>query len=129
MLFFLGVDGEFATTEVAATFIKDTGRRLLPGTAPVSDPVISLALCLVAFLLGLPMVTDAGFYWFAVFASWPDRFVVYTVCGMECLAISQLYPGGVEKFSKEVEAMIGRPVPKYYQYHLHVTMITIRTVD
>ena len=44
---------------------------------------MALALCLSGFILGLPLITPAGFYWVGIFSSWPDRFVVFTACGME----------------------------------------------
>ena len=63
-LFFLGIDGEFATVEVAGTLIKDAGVGLSP-------LVTALLLCGIGFVCGVPLVTDVGFYWFDIFAGMP----------------------------------------------------------
>jgi hypothetical protein len=111
MLFFLGIDGEFATTEVAATLWRDT----VPKEKRASDAMISVVLCVSGFVLGLPLVMPTGYYWFGIFSSWPDRFVVYLACAMECIAVCHYYKGGCSMFCAEIEQKIGRKIPWIYQ--------------
>uniref|UniRef100_A0A8C6UV58 Transporter n=1 Tax=Neogobius melanostomus TaxID=47308 RepID=A0A8C6UV58_9GOBI len=63
MLLCLGLDSQFATVEVAITFLKDEfGTKILPFLK--REELLTLVVCLLCFLLGLPHITKGGIYVF-----------------------------------------------------------------
>ncbi|XP_021360094.1 sodium- and chloride-dependent glycine transporter 2-like isoform X2 [Mizuhopecten yessoensis] len=71
-----------------------------------------LAVC--GFLLGLAFCTGGGIYLFQLIDWYCAAFSPILFTLMECITISWVY--GAERFSRDIEMMLGRPVPTYMRF-------------
>uniref|UniRef100_A0A673KKW5 Sodium- and chloride-dependent neutral and basic amino acid transporter B(0+)-like n=1 Tax=Sinocyclocheilus rhinocerous TaxID=307959 RepID=A0A673KKW5_9TELE len=85
MLITLGLDSQFAGIEVIATCLQDAYPKLLKS----KRGIVTTAVCIVLFLLGLPCITRVGI-----------PFTPFTMIKMH-------YMKGGNRFIKDIEMMIG----------------------
>ena len=100
MLFFLGIDSEFATLETVFTAFYDGFPSLRNHKVKVTA-----AGCLVCFLLGLPCGSSNGQYVLNLMDTYGAGFGVLWVALWEVIAIMWIY--GAWNFSKDIKLMIG----------------------
>jgi len=100
MLFFLGLDSEFALFETAVVAIIDSFPVLRRHKTAVTG-----LLCTLCFLLGLPCITQSGQYVLDLMDTYGAGISVLILAVLEMVAIMWVY--GVNKFCKDVEAMLG----------------------
>ncbi|XP_046543832.1 sodium- and chloride-dependent glycine transporter 2-like [Haliotis rubra] len=110
MLCTLGFSSQFSIVETIMTamidefpqYISTTKRKLL----------FRSCVCLGAFLLGLPIVTQSGPYLLDLVDSYILGFPTLFIALFELIAISYIY--GYSSFAKDVEAMVGRKPYIYF---------------
>ncbi|OWF56398.1 sodium- and chloride-dependent betaine transporter-like [Mizuhopecten yessoensis] len=105
MLLALGIDSQFGTFETVSSGLVDAFPRQL-GKRKV---LLTAALSLVLFILGLPFTTNGGMYIFQLVDWYAASLCVLLTCFLECFIVGWLY--GADRFSRDVELMMGRPVP------------------
>ncbi|XP_028970013.1 sodium- and chloride-dependent neutral and basic amino acid transporter B(0+)-like [Esox lucius] len=101
MLLTLGLDSQFAGIEVLSTCLVDA----FPETLKSKRSIISMGICSILFLLGLPCVTQAGIYWVTLMDQFCAGFVILFVALLELVGIFYIYGGN--RFIKDIEMMIG----------------------
>ncbi|CAN0366409.1 unnamed protein product [Lampetra planeri] len=106
MLLCLGLDSQFAMVEVMVTSLMDgCGPALLRRLK--RKELVVLLVCFVAFLLGLPNVTQGGIYVFQLMDHYTAVTSLMFLAFFEVVAICWLY--GVDRLSSNVQEMLGRP--------------------
>ncbi|XP_028269350.1 sodium- and chloride-dependent GABA transporter ine isoform X2 [Parambassis ranga] len=105
MLLCLGLDSQFATTEVAVTFIKDEfGPKVLSFLK--REELIVLAVCVVFFVLGIPHITKLLDHYTAVIS-------LMVLAFFEVVAVCWIF--GVPRVSLMVEKMQGKAPNIYFR--------------
>jgi len=100
MLFFLGLDSEFALLETVLTAIYDG----FPSTRSHKVKITAIG-CLSCFLLGFPCVSTSGQYVFDLMDTYGAGFAVIWIAMWEVVGLMWIY--GVNNFSKDISLMIG----------------------
>ncbi|XP_076006937.1 sodium- and chloride-dependent GABA transporter ine isoform X2 [Genypterus blacodes] len=112
MLLCLGLDSQFATVEVVVTFIKDEfGSRLLPFIK--REELLTLAVCVLCFLLGIPHVTKGGIYVFQLMDHYTAVVSLMTLAFAEVVAVCWVF--GVSRLSVMIKTMLGKPPNIYFR--------------
>ncbi|KAJ8039179.1 Sodium- and chloride-dependent glycine transporter 1 [Holothuria leucospilota] len=101
MLFTLGLDSEFATMEMLITAVVDK----LPQHLKKWKPLVTFGACFLGFLGGILMVTKSGLFIFTLTDTYAAGFSLIVIALTYSLIISYIY--GLERFRKDIEAMIG----------------------
>ena len=102
MLLVLGIDTAFCSVESLITGLVDNWHKKLLS----HRKQVVVAVCLVCFLSGLPMVTNGGVYLFQIVDFYAaSGMSLLWICFFETIAISWFY--GIESFSQNIEEMIG----------------------
>lgn len=111
MLLTLGLDSEFALVETLLTSFMD----LFPQYRKKKWAVL-LIMCIVMYLLGLPMCTEGGSYLLDLIDAYAGGWNVLLIALLECIGIAYVY--GVCRFFKDIEIMIGDTgcFPAWYCY-------------
>ncbi|XP_046582686.1 sodium- and chloride-dependent glycine transporter 2-like isoform X3 [Haliotis rubra] len=108
MLILLAMDSLFSHVETFMAAIMDEYPSLLRWRVP-----INAAYCLVSFLAGLVMTTESGVYVFQL-VDWYIVTIFITLAALlECIMVSWLY--GIDRFSDDIQLMIGRPAPLFFK--------------
>ncbi|XP_033739697.1 sodium- and chloride-dependent glycine transporter 2-like isoform X2 [Pecten maximus] len=108
-MFTVGLDSQFAFTETVCIIFEESfpllkrRRTIFRGC---------LAACGV--ILGLAFCTQGGVYLFQLIDWYCAAFSPILFTLMECVTVSWVY--GAERFSRDIEMMIGRPVPMYMRF-------------
>merc|ERR1712012_115103 len=100
MLFFLGLDSEFALLETALTAIYDGYPKLRRHKVKIT--AIS---CVCCYLLGLPCCSYAGQYILDLMDTYGAGFAVLWIAFWECVGFMWIYK--VTNFSKDLKLMLG----------------------
>jgi len=100
MLFFLGLDSEFALFETVTCAIFDS----FPGLRKYKTMVTSF-VCLICFLLGLPCVTQCGQYVLDLMDTYGASLSVMIIAVAEMVMVMWVY--GVQNFCDDLEYMLG----------------------
>ncbi|XP_056133558.1 sodium- and chloride-dependent GABA transporter ine [Lampris incognitus] len=112
MLLCLGLDSQFAMAEVAVTFIMD-------GFGPVvlrflkRQELLVLAVCTVAFLLGIPHITKGGIYVFQLMDHYTAVVSLMFLAFFEVLAVCWIF--GVRRISVMILKMLGKPPNLFFR--------------
>ncbi|XP_046557787.1 sodium- and chloride-dependent glycine transporter 2-like isoform X1 [Haliotis rubra] len=108
MLIMLALDSIFSAAETCITAVTDEFRYLLKWRV-----LLTAAYCSVCFLAGLVMTTQGGVYVFQLL-DWYlfSLFLIFCGC-VECIVVSWVY--GVDRFSDDIQMMIGRPAPLFFK--------------
>ncbi|KAK6637932.1 hypothetical protein RUM44_008354 [Polyplax serrata] len=111
MLVILGIDSEFCIVESFITGIVDNWSESL---RPHRNK-ITLGICFLMFLLGIPMVTQGGAYIFQLmdFYSASGMCLLF-VCFFQTIAISWIF--GAEKFNDCIHQMMGIRLNKFWVF-------------
>ncbi|XP_014670289.1 PREDICTED: sodium-dependent proline transporter-like [Priapulus caudatus] len=104
MLLTLGLDSQFVMIETIVTVVWDHfSSKLKKGKI-----LITLAVCVFMFLLGVPLTTRAGSYLFVIVDWYAIGYSVMLICLAEVLVVGWLY--GASRLLDDVEFMVGRRV-------------------
>uniref|UniRef100_UPI00358FA78A sodium- and chloride-dependent GABA transporter ine-like isoform X2 n=1 Tax=Myxine glutinosa TaxID=7769 RepID=UPI00358FA78A len=128
MLIFLGLDSQFAMVEVAVMFVMDSNASSM---CPVlrRKAIVVLMICFGGFLLGLPMVTQAGIYFFQLVDHHSSVVTLVFIAFFEVTAVCWLY--GVPLLSRNVEEMTGKRPALFFRvcwYFLSPCLVTIMLI-
>lgn len=108
MLISLGLGSQFGTMEGVITTVFEL--KVFRG---VSKSVLSGAVCLVCFLIGLIFTTGAGQYWIYLFDSFAGTMGLLFIALLEMLAVCYVY--GYKKFALDIEEMTGEKPGLYWK--------------
>ncbi|CAJ1068278.1 sodium- and chloride-dependent GABA transporter ine [Xyrichtys novacula] len=105
MLLCLGLDSQFGTVEVAITFVKDEfGPSIL--RVLKREELVTLAVCVVGFILGIPHITKGGIYVFQLMDHYTAVVSLVFLAFFEVIAVCWIF--GVPKISLMVKRMLGK---------------------
>lgn len=109
MLILLGIDSEFCLVESFITGVVDNWSESL---RPHRDK-FTVAICIIMFLLGIPMVTHGGMYIFQLMDYYSaSGMSLLWVCFFQTVAISWIF--GVDKLCDCIEQMMGHRPNKFW---------------
>ncbi|XP_060063257.1 sodium- and chloride-dependent glycine transporter 1-like [Ylistrum balloti] len=106
MMMTLGFSSQFSIVEAVLTGLMDQFSRTL--NTRWRKIGFRLLICLTGFLLGLPMVTEGGYYMFELTDHFISGFPMLFIGLTELIAINYIY--GFGNFKKDIEMMIGRNI-------------------
>ncbi|XP_051277671.1 sodium- and chloride-dependent GABA transporter ine isoform X1 [Dicentrarchus labrax] len=112
MLLCLGLDSQFATVEVAITFIKDEFGPVVLRFLK-REELLTLAVCIVCFILGLPHVTKGGIYVFQLMDHYTAVVSLVFLAFFEVVAVCWIF--GVPRISLMIERMQGKTPNIYFR--------------
>nr|XP_023015829.1 sodium- and chloride-dependent GABA transporter 1-like [Leptinotarsa decemlineata] len=108
MLLILGIDSEFCLVESFITGIVDNWSQQL---RPYRN-TFTVVVCMVMFLLGIPMVTNGGMYIFQLMDAYSaSGMSLLWVCFFQTIAISWIF--GIDKLSDCIDQMMGMKPNKF----------------
>nr|XP_054769906.1 sodium- and chloride-dependent neutral and basic amino acid transporter B(0+)-like isoform X2 [Lytechinus pictus] len=110
MLILLAVDSQFVSVEVIVTVFIDQFPDLL---RPRRSLVTGIT-CFLMFLLGLPIVTNAGGYWMALYNNYAVNFVPLVAGILLTCNISYIY--GYRRFLDDIRVMIGTHIVDHWHF-------------
>ncbi|XP_023010251.2 sodium- and chloride-dependent neutral and basic amino acid transporter B(0+) [Maylandia zebra] len=108
MLLTVGLDSQFAGIEVITTCLLDA----FPTVFKSKHVLLTVTLCSVLYLLGLPCVTRAGIYWVTLIDQFIASWVLLFLVLLEIIAICYIYGGN--RFIKDIEMMIGMKTSTFW---------------
>ncbi|XP_046551326.1 sodium- and chloride-dependent glycine transporter 1-like [Haliotis rubra] len=108
MLILLILDSLFSMVETVISGIMDQYPFLLKWRMHVT-----LGYCITSFLIGIIFTTEGGMYVYQL-EDWYISTIFITFAGfLECITLGWIY--GVNRFSADIELMIGRPAPLFFK--------------
>ncbi|XP_059192763.1 sodium- and chloride-dependent GABA transporter 1 isoform X2 [Centropristis striata] len=112
MLLCLGLDSQFATVEVAITFIKDEfGPQVLRYLK--REELLALAVCVLCFVLGIPHITKGGIYVFQLMDHYTAVVSLVFLAFFEVVAVCWIF--GVPRICLMVKRMQGKNPNIYFR--------------
>ncbi|XP_030585828.1 sodium- and chloride-dependent neutral and basic amino acid transporter B(0+) [Archocentrus centrarchus] len=102
MLLTVGLDSQFAGIEVIITCLLDA----FPTAFKSKHALLTVMLCSILYLLGLPCVTRAGIYWVTLIDQFVASWVLLFLVLLEIIGVSYIYGGN--RFIKDIEMMLGK---------------------
>ncbi|XP_077457306.1 sodium- and chloride-dependent GABA transporter ine isoform X1 [Stigmatopora argus] len=112
MLLCLGLDSQFANVEVALTFMKDEFKDKVLYFFK-REELLTLFVCIISFLLGIPHVTKGGIYVFQLMDHYTAVVSLMFLAFFEVLAVCWLF--GVPRLSSMIKKMLGKRVNIYFR--------------
>ncbi|XP_052089563.1 sodium- and chloride-dependent glycine transporter 1-like isoform X4 [Mytilus californianus] len=108
MILCVGLDSHFVTVEAVIGVFTDSFQRLRR-----RSDLFTVAWCFGSFVLGLIFCTQGGIYIFQL-VDWYVNALSLAIMGfLECIILGWIY--GMERFSKDVNQMLGRGVPIFFR--------------
>ncbi|ELU16289.1 hypothetical protein CAPTEDRAFT_222696 [Capitella teleta] len=101
MLIIMGLDTQFGMFETMTSGFVDEFPRYLKGR----ETLFTGFMCLLSFLLGVPIVTQCGVYIFQIMDWYSACFSLITISFLECLAVGWIY--GSNNLLSDITFMIG----------------------
>jgi solute carrier family 6 amino acid transporter-like protein 5/7/9/14 len=98
----MGVDSVFIMVWTVYVSIED----VFPDLFKKKGNLILIAMCVVPYLLGLPLITDGGIHLLVVMDRYTADFTLTLFLIMESVAVCWVY--GLRRLIADVEMMIGR---------------------
>lgn len=114
MLFFLGLDSEFALLETALTCFYDAFPKFR--NHKVKTTFVACAIC---YLLGLPCVSFSGQYVLDLMDTYAAGFAVLWIAFWEIVGFMWIY--GVRNVSKDIKLMLGSEPSWFWKFTWAVT--------
>ena len=114
-LIMLGVDSQFAYVEVVITTLADSDngnfmRKFFGG----NKQLLSLFVCAVAFLVGLPNLFNGGIYFFNLLDNYDTIIALLVIAFFEIITLCWLY--GAKRISRDIEVLTGKSAGKYFTW-------------
>ena len=114
-LIMLGVDSQFAYVEVVITTLADSnGGRFMKRFFGGSKQLLSLFVCAVAFLAGLPNLFNGGIYFFNLLDNYDTIIALLVIAFFEIVALCWLY--GAKSISRDIKNVSGKSTSRYFTY-------------
>ncbi|XP_048764055.1 sodium- and chloride-dependent GABA transporter ine-like [Ostrea edulis] len=104
MLISLGIDSQFASTEVIVTTINDHFHSQVKKYLRRKEVLVAL-VCFCSFICGLPNVTQGGYYFFSLIDHYAAAVSLMYLAFFEVIAITWFY--GARRLGKNVKEMNG----------------------
>ncbi|XP_027134652.1 sodium- and chloride-dependent neutral and basic amino acid transporter B(0+) [Larimichthys crocea] len=101
MILTVGLDSQFAGIEVITTCVIDA----FPKVFKSRRGLLTISLCSLVFLLGLPCVTRAGIYWVTLIDKSVASWVLLFLGLFEIIGVCYIYGGN--RLIKDIEMMLG----------------------
>ncbi|XP_054467037.1 sodium- and chloride-dependent GABA transporter ine isoform X1 [Anoplopoma fimbria] len=112
MLLCLGLDSQFANVEVGITFIKDEfGPQVLRFLK--REELLTLAICIIGFIMGVPHVTKGGIYVFQLMDHYTAVVSLVFLAFFEVVAVCWIF--GTSRVSLMVKRMLGKTPNIYFR--------------
>lgn len=112
MLLCLGLDSQFATVEVAITYIKDEyGAKVLRFLK--REELLTLAVCMLCFILGIPHVTKGGIYVFQLMDHYTAVISLVFLAFTEVVAVCWIF--GISRISLMIKRIRGKTPHIYFR--------------
>nr|XP_039249264.1 sodium- and chloride-dependent betaine transporter-like [Styela clava] len=112
VLFLIAIDTSFGTIEGCVALCEDISPRWHDR---LGSQLFRMVVCLIPFLLGIPMLFDGGIYVFELFNMYGNSGIcILFVAFCEAAALAWIY--GVERFFDDVKSMIGYYPNVYFRY-------------
>lgn len=108
MILLIGVGTLFVAVESIATVITDEFPFL---RAQLRKKILVGSLCVLIFILGIPMITNGGMYLFQLWDYYACGLMIMLVGFIECISISYIYGGN--RYFKNMELMLGYKISPY----------------
>lgn len=108
MLYSLGLSTMVVTVETVVTSILDIFTNLRNERIKVVGGLI-----LVNFLIGIPMITSRGLYWFTIFDDYAASYAVICIAIMEMISVSWIY--GIDRVASDIKMMTNQTLPTYFK--------------
>ncbi|XP_039254002.2 sodium-dependent neutral amino acid transporter B(0)AT2-like [Styela clava] len=105
MLINLGLGSMFGTLEGIITPLKDLGVKIR------KELVVGI-LCVVSFSIGLIFCLQSGMYVLGLFDTYAGTLPLLLIAFFENIAVVYVY--GMDKFSQDIELMMGKGPPGWY---------------
>ncbi|XP_046562231.1 sodium- and chloride-dependent glycine transporter 1-like [Haliotis rubra] len=105
MLLAVGLDGQFMSMEVITTALVDK----YPKDLSRKRWLVTAGVCVMCFLAGILLCTQGGPYILQLLDWDISALSAFLFCTLECVTVVYIY--GVKQMSKDVEMMIGKPLP------------------
>ncbi|XP_049589058.1 sodium- and chloride-dependent neutral and basic amino acid transporter B(0+)-like [Syngnathus scovelli] len=99
MIFVIGLDSQFTNLEVVSTSITDAFPKS-------KRAYVSFGCSCIVFLLGLPLVTEAGIYWVSLMDAFIATWILLVLALMELIGFIYIY--GINRLIEDLEMMIGK---------------------
>ncbi|BES95896.1 transporter [Nesidiocoris tenuis] len=110
MLLCLGLNSQFAIVEVVVTSFQDGFPNWIKKKL-ICHEIVVLVICIISFLLGLPMITQGGIYVFQLVDHYALSNSIMPIAFFETIAIAWCYGAG--RLSKNIRLMSGE-TPYFY---------------
>ena len=112
MIITVAIDSQFVCVEGFVTAIYDQFKHHLK--MRYAREILTVLICFAHFVLGLVMVTEGGIYVFLIFDYYvASGMVLFLFCFCQVIGISWVY--GVNKWSHDVECMVGHKVNIWFK--------------
>ncbi|XP_045191964.2 sodium-dependent dopamine transporter-like [Mercenaria mercenaria] len=107
-LILVGLDAQVLSTETVMSCLEDMFPKWFKGTRRL----FMIALINAGFfLLTIPFCTRGGMYLFQLLDWYAAAWTLLFVCFIECVVFTWVY--GTERLSRDIEIMVGRPLPTF----------------
>ncbi|CAD5122053.1 DgyrCDS10504 [Dimorphilus gyrociliatus] len=107
-LFTVGIDSQFGMIETMMTTLVDE----LPKKASKAKIFLTMFVCFVGLILGIPCVTQGGMYFLHIMDWYASTFSLMIISFIECVVIAWIY--GVNKFRSDTASMLGHNLSMYW---------------
>ncbi|XP_055865027.1 sodium- and chloride-dependent glycine transporter 1-like isoform X2 [Biomphalaria glabrata] len=123
MLFCVGLDSQFMHVQGVTTALLDC----FPSVFKSRQTRLTLGLCLVSFLLGIPLCTQGGSYILNLLDWYIASFSVMLIVVIEVLVLAWIY--GTECLYDDLQAMLGyRPCKVWVYFWKYLTPAFVLTL-
>lgn len=112
MLLSLGFSSEFSMVETFYASITDEFPNYLQGNA-VRQLIMRSLGTLAFFCISIPMVTQAGYYWFSLIDYYIGGFPLLIIGFCETTVLCYVY--GFKRFSEDIALMLGKKPNLYFK--------------
>lgn len=120
MLLTVGLVSQATLVDVIIQAITDTWNKLRN-----KKFIVAFLVCAALYLLGLPLATEAGIYWFVLYDKFATGWALILIGFFECIALSWVY--GILNFQKDIRLMIGKKltdIKVFWYWIIHWIFIT-----
>ncbi|XP_077984246.1 sodium- and chloride-dependent glycine transporter 1-like [Glandiceps talaboti] len=116
----LAIDSMFVLVETIVTALLDEF-KYFSVRRKVMKWILPIVYCTAAFLLGFPLISQAGIYWVGLMDSYSTAISLVIIGLIECLTITYIY--GIHNFYRDIRVMLGHTNSMCYWFMVWVIVI------